>query len=356
MILACLAVILTLFLVIGIHEAGHAVVAVLFKIKIHRISIGFGRPLLQWTSKKGCEWVLGLWFLGGYVHLANTRISPVDPQDEPMCFDKKPIWQRILVLLAGSCANLIFAWIILIIVFYVGIQYRVATVKSVQEQSIAARAGIVPGDQFLAIANYGTPSWQQVGEQLISSWGEAQVAVILLQPKTIELKRTALDLSNVPFTKQSGSLLNSIGIIPDLSVPIEIKRFASVKAAVAHATQVMMHQLYFFTKLLKQLVRGVIPFSLLLGPIGLFTASIASLTQGLIIFLYFIASLSIVVGLMNLFPIPGLDGGGVVYSLIEKCRGKPVSVALEILIYRLILVVAFILLVHLLNNDLARFK
>lgn len=355
MILACAAVILTLILVIGTHEAGHALVAALFNIKIQRFAIGFGRPVVQWTSKSGCEWVLGLWPVGGYVRLANTRISPVESEQEKWCFDKKPIWQRILVLLAGPFVNLVIAWLLLVVVYYVGTPYQVAAVKSVQEQSIAARAGVLPGDTFLAVGSYGTSSWQQVGEQLICSWGEKQVAVVLLRPEVIAPVKVVFDLSSIPFTSKSHSLLTSIGITPDSTVPVETKRFDSISAATGHASQILGHQLVFFIKLLKQLLSGVIPFSLLLGPIGLFTSSIVSLTEGLITFLYFIASLSIVVGLVNLFPLPGLDGGSIVYALIEKCRGKPISVAWELLIYRLALVVAFILLAHLLSNDLSRF-
>lgn len=106
--------------------------------------------------------------------------------------------------------------------------------------------------------------------------------------------------------------------------------------------------------ILKQLLTGVIPFSVLLGPLGIFAASVASFTQGVAVFLFFIATLSFAVAVINLFPIPGLDGGSIVYALIEKVRGKAVSVPMELLLHRLVFIIFCVLLVHLLMNDLQR--
>jgi len=121
------------------------------------------------------------------------------------------------------------------------------------------------------------------------------------------------------------------------------------------ANATIIQWLYFFLMVLKQLIIGAIPFSVLLGPIGLFAVSITSLSQGIVVFMFFIASLSTAVALVNLFPIPGLDGGSILYALIEKIRGKPLSVAMELLLYRLVVIVFALLLVHLLMNDLQRF-
>lgn len=106
--------------------------------------------------------------------------------------------------------------------------------------------------------------------------------------------------------------------------------------------------------ILKQLFTGAIPFSVLLGPIGIFAASVASLMQGIAVFLFFIATLSLAVAVINLLPIPGLDGGSIVYAIVEKIRGKPVSVPMELLLHRLVFIIFCVLLVHLLMNDLQR--
>lgn len=354
MIVAFIAIMLTLLLVIGIHEAGHAVAAYLFKIKINRIAIGFGKPLIQWRSKTGCEWVLGMWLLGGYVHLNNTRISPVDPKDYSTCFDKKPIWQRIIVLLAGASANLITAWLAFVLVYSIGIQFRVPQVQSVAVNSVAALAGIQPEDQFIAIRGRTISSWQEVGQELIILWGSKNIPV-LLKSSSGAIKKSNLDLSKVKFTSKTRSLLTSLGLSPNKKAARHKVQALSFGAAIGTANHAIGHLVCYYLMILKQVFTGVIPFSLLLGPIGLFATSIASLTQGFAVFLYFIASLSVAVALINLFPVPGLDGGGILYALIEKIRGKPISIALEVLIYRLMLVVVFLVLVQLVQNDLVNF-
>lgn len=353
MVAAVFAIILTLLLVVGVHEIGHALMARFFLIKIKRISIGFGRPLLQWTSPNGIEWVWAMWPLGGYVELLNSRISPVDPQQYPFCFDKKPVWQRIVVLVAGSMANLIGAWLAFLFVFLLGISDHVPEVQTVHNKSTAAQAGFKPGDRILAIASNPTPQWREVGMQLLSLWGQKNVPVLVRHSSGDE-HEVLLDLSTVALSASDKSLLDSIGIAPNKSAPVQLLKASSLADAIYLSNHAIYQWLHFFMLILKQLILGIIPFSLLLGPIGLFAASIQSFVQGLVVFLYFIASLSLAVGLVNLFPIPGLDGGSILYALIEKLRKKPISVALEILLYRLVLIICAVALVQLLMNDLQR--
>ena len=353
MLWAIVAILLTLLLVIGIHEVGHALAARLFKVKIKKISIGFGKPLLSWQSKSGCEWVWAFFPLGGYVQLQNTRISPVPLEEYSGCFDKKPIWQRIVILLAGAVANLITAWMALILVFMIGFKYTLPQIHAVEPNSVAARSGIVAGDQFVTIAGKATVSWNDVGMQLVSLWGKKGVPVTVSRGVGKELKETSLDLSQIKFQGFKTTLLTLLGIKPDLSAPKETLRLA-LGDAIQHTNAVIMTTLYFFLMIFKQLFTGVIPFSMLLGPLSIFAVSVSSFTQGLAVFLFFIATLSLAVGLVNLIPIPGLDGGSMVYALIEKIRGKPVSVAMELLLHRLVFIIFCVVLVHLLMNDLQR--
>lgn len=354
MLVAILAIILTLILVVGIHEGGHALLARLFHVKIQKISIGFGKPLIQWQSKKGCNWVWARWPLGGYVQLLNSRIAPVDEKEYPFCFDKKPVGVRILILLAGAFANLITAWIAFVLVFYIGIHYKVPQVQLVQPNSVAAKAGILPGDQFVSITDHPTPSWQEVGMELVILWGNKDVKAIFSNPASNGLKEVTLDLSQIKFTGKEKSLLATMGITPNLSAASSLLRSGSVLEAIQQANKSIANMLYFFMMILKQLFSGVIPFAILLGPIGIFAASVASLTQGVVVFIYFIAAFSLAVAVVNLFPVPGLDGGSILYCIIEKVRGKPMSVAMEVLMYQLMFIVFCLLLVHLLSNDLAR--
>jgi regulator of sigma E protease len=354
MFVAILAIILTLILVVGIHEGGHALAARFFNVKIKKVSIGFGKPLLRWNSKSGCEWVWAIWPLGGYVQLLNSRISPVEPKEYSSCFDKKSIGVRILILLSGAFANVITAWLAFVFVFYIGLSYKVPQIESVQANSVAAQAGVLAGDQFISIAGHPTPSWQEVGMQLVILWGNKDVKVTVNPLNKNQLKEVTLDLSQIKFTGKEKSLLASIGIAPNLTAPSGLIRSSSIVQAMVQANENIVHLLYFFIMILKQIFSGMIPFSILLGPIGIFAASIASLMQGIVVFIFFIAVFSLAVALVNLFPLPGLDGGSILYCLVEKVRGEPLSIALEVLLYQLMFIVFCVLLVNLVMNDLAR--
>ena len=355
MFVVVLAIILTLILVVGIHEAGHALMARVFLVKIKRVSIGFGKLLIQWKMNNGCEWVWAMWPLGGYVELLNTRISPVEPEEYVHCFDKKAFGIRLLVLLAGAGANLITAWLTFVLVFLMGLSYKLPQIQSVQPLSVAAQSGLASGDQFISVGGYATPSWQDVGMKLIIFWGNKDVKCTVRQANSGELKKCMLNLSQIKLGGREKSLLSSIGIVPSAAALNGTLCFPSLLAAIHQANKVIVQLIYFFMMVLMQLLRGVIPFSMLLGPVGLFVVSVASLTQGVVVFMYFIGSLSLAVALVNLFPIPGLDGGSMVYAIIEKIRGKPVSVALEILLHRLVFIVFCVMLAHLLMNDVQRF-
>ena len=355
MILALIAIVLTLILVIGLHEAGHAIMAKLFGVRIQRIAIGFGKPLLSWKDKSGREWLWGIWPLGGYVQLLNSRIQPVDEKDLSFCFDKKPVWIRLIILVAGILANLLTAWLALTWMFMLGYQQNTPFIQQVIPQSIAAQAGFKAGDHFAEIAGQRTNSWQEVGMSLIMNLGKAGVPVSVSDEEG-HSRKFNLDLSQWHYKRQDSSLLAALGIV---SGPLKLHR-QEVKGqtflvASHQAVNKLVHLLTFFLVMLKQLITAVIPFAVLLGPLGLFEVSAGSFFQGIAVFLYFIASLNLAVGLVNLFPIPGLDGGPIVYTLVEKFRGKPVSVAFEILLHRLAIIIFAILLIQLLMNDLQRY-
>lgn len=354
MVMAIIAILLMLVLVVGLHELGHALVARFFGVKIKKISIGFGKSLLSWKGKNACEWIWGMWPLGGYVELLNSRISPVEPAEYDFCVDKQAAWKRFLILIAGSVVNYILAWLFFIIVFSCGILYKTPQIQSVVPQSLAQQAGIQAGDQFLVLNGVSIHSWQDVLMQLVICWGNKKVALTLKNSSDAQPKAIELDLSQVKFSNAPDSLLGVLGLVPDKNAISHLFRANSLGDAIYETNEVIKHWLHFFIAVLIQLVSGVLPFSILLGPLGLFAASVASLAQGVFVFLYFIASFSLAVALINLFPVPGLDGGSIVYVIIEKIRGKPVSIALEVLLHRLMLILCVVILIQLLMNDLGR--
>jgi regulator of sigma E protease len=353
-VLSVFVVFLSLLLVVGIHEAGHAFAAYLFKIKIKKISIGFGKPLFSWQGRRGCQWVWARWPLGGYVQLLNSRIEPVSLAESTYSFDKKPVWARCIVLLAGAFANMLTAWLALVFMFMLGYQQTVPVIEKITPSSIAFTAGLLEGERISSIAGQPVASWREVGMQLIMALGHDGVDVVVENVSGVT-HQVQLNLAKWHYGPGKNSLLLSIGISPDASEKnIQQVMGLSWWSACQHAFLHIAGIFYFFLVMLKQLLMGVIPFSLLLGPLGLFSVMVSSFLQGLTVFLYFIASLSLSVALVNLLPVPGLDGGLIVYAIIEKIRGKPVSVGFEILLHRLVFIAFCLILVQLLLNDVRR--
>jgi regulator of sigma E protease len=352
-VFSLLSFLLILILVIGIHECGHALIARFFHVKIKRISMGFGRVLFSFKSASGCEWSWSLWPLGGYVHLLNSRIEPVLPEELPFCFDKKPVFARICILLGGIVANLLVAFVAFVVVFYFGLSQLSPRVADVMAGSVASNAQIAAQDTIVSVSGKKVSSWGDVGQRLILGMGEKDIPITVANQHG-DVRTLSFDLSGDIFFKEKGSFWKRIGIKNDKSAPFISLKENSLLQALQMASQEMIETGCMFLVIVKQLVTGVLPFSLLLGPLGLFALGALSLSQGILFFLFFIASFSVAVALINALPIPGLDGGSIIYTLIEKVRKKPVSVAFEILLHRLAMVVFFLLLFHLILNDIER--
>lgn len=353
-VLTLFAFVLTLLLVVGIHEAGHALMARLFKVKIKHIAIGFGRPLLQWQSKSGLKWIWALWPLGGSVRLLNTRIANVPKNQYSQCFDKQPVWVRTIILVAGVLTNLMLAWLALFLVFMIGINQRPPVLKKVKASSLAYQSGLRSGDIIESVDGAKIDSWVQFGQFLIIGMGRASLNLTV---KTISGKQKTLnlDLKQWRIRPSDRSILSSLGISADNKVQKKLIIADSSWDAIKKSSNRFAALLYFFIIMLERIVTGTIPFTLLLGPVGILEVTVHSFVQGISVFAMFVASLSLAVAIINILPIPGLDGGSIIYGWIEKIRGKPMSIAMEVLLYQLALIIFVVLLINLLVNDMQRY-
>lgn len=349
MLMALVAIPVMVVLVIGLHEVGHAIAARLCGVKIQTISLGFGKPILRWQGK-GCEWIWAIWPLGGYVKLLNSRIAPVESSAFFQCFDKQVVWKRCFILSSGALANAFVALTAFTLFFMLGFKQQLPVVQSVVANSIAAKAGIYPNDQWLAVAGKKVTSWQEVGMQLITHLDQQTIRVRVKNPfgatRDVDLNGQSV------LATQSKSLLSALGIEANQSADTVVRiPGVSLVNAVPAAIVIFLQFIMVYCLLIKLLITGVLPFSLLLGPLGLLAVSVYSLAQGLALFLYFIASLSLAVGLVNLLPIPGLDGGSILFAVVEKIRKKPVSIGFEVLLHRLMVIGFSLLFVQLVLND-----
>ena len=354
-LLSLFAIVFGLLLVVGIHEVGHAIVARFFGVSISKVSIGFGPPLFCWQSKSGCRWIWALWPLGGYCTLQNSRIEPVSPENLPNSFDQKSVSVRCAILLAGIFMNLVLAWFLLVFMYCLGYQEFTPVIKTIETPSIASTAGFRAGDRIMSINGKIISSWKEVGMQFVMSLGKRNVSIVV-ENTSKKRKEIAMNLVSWRLEKKDQSLLQAMGMKPDLSAKQRVMIAGkSLSLSCSEAFFQLIDLAWFFLVIFKQLLIGILPISVLLGPLGFFSTLAHSFLQGLSVFLYFLASFNLAVAIFNVCPIPGLDGGSIVYALIEKIRGKPLSVAMEILLYRLIFIAFCLILVQLLLNDVQRF-
>lgn len=350
--ISMLVVISCLIVVIGIHELGHALAARLFHIRIERIALGFGKTLKRWTCRSGCTIELNWCLIGGRVFLLNSRLGPVADDKFIYCFDKKPIWVRTMILIAGSFANFVTASLALCFMMMIGFKEIAPVIGSVTPSSPAAIADLQAGDHITQVANHPTLFWRDVGMQFIMNMGKSQVPITTCS-ETNPCKTSIIDLRLWTKKTVKGSLFEALGIMPDQSSRHEIEVKGLTLGAALHSGLMQFGQLtWFFMVMVKQILASNIPFAALLGPFQLFKTIIASFFQGIAIFLYFMANFSIAMGLVNLLPLPSLDGGSIIYAWIEKVRGQPISIALELLLYRLFFIVMVLLFFQLIMNDL----
>lgn len=347
------AILATLLVVIGFHEMGHAVAARLFGIKIERISIGFGKALLSWRMPDGMLLVWSMWPLGGYVKMLNTRSMPVSSTDTPYCFDKKPIYVRCIVLLAGSLVNIMLAWFLLSFVSMAGHRQLIPVVGEVIPGSAISQAGIQAGDQIVSIERVPVHNWSEAGMRLIGAVGQKSVNITIVTPQK-NSRTTTVNLSQFAIKpRHHASFFSALGFQPDVNkihqiVISPLGFFASL----SKAADLLAQWFIFVLIVIKQLLIGAIPLSLLMGPLSLASSAFAAFSAGIVPFIGFLGLLNFFTGLVNLLPIPGLDGASLVYLGIEKWRKKPLSQAFEVLLYRLAMIVFGLLLLQLILNDI----
>lgn len=354
-IIGFLIVIFIIFFIVLFHELGHAIAAKLLGVKIQRISFGLGRPLLTYQSKNDIEYAWSLWPVGGYVKLLNTRIHDVPKSKHQYCFDKQPCWKKVIILLAGALMNFLLAILAFQMYFLLGYQELKPVISAVSENSVAYSSGMRAGDTIIKVAGYQTHSWQDVGIQFIQRLNQKSVSVVVVN-ETGQEKTMNLNLLKWQFKSDDSTLFNGLGIQPDIehSHIKTIKGLAflnALKAAIIHFFQLSV----FLFSFLMLLLTGYVPFAILLGPVGAISEMIISFYHGLSAFCFFIGYFSMAVGWLNLIPFPSLDGCAIVYAIIEKIRKKPVSVALEVLLQRLSIILLVVFFIQLLLNDLKRY-
>lgn len=369
LLFALFSFLLAIFVLVTVHEYGHFIFAKFFKIRVDRFSVGFGKALWKRKSKSGTEYVIAAIPLGGYVKLLDTREQKVDSKDFPEAFDKRSFYQKFIVLAAGPFFNFLLAFLAFWVVFVAGIVYVKPIVGQVVSGSISAVAGIKPGDQILAIDDRLTQNWPQVAMALVTHYGEkGKMKITISDMQGVKTHVVNVDLSQWHLNALKPNPLLSLGIIPHQfkkdsenqikKIKISSAMLHEIRYPLFSAFNAAWQQVAAFTTfnmtILYKMLTGVISWQSLGGPLTILEASAAAAGQGMIIYTYFLGLLSISIAIINLVPIPGLDGAQMLYTLIEAIRRKPISVRTQVLLFRLGMILILVFMMQVMLNDLLR--
>ncbi|TDX27832.1 site-2 protease [Modicisalibacter xianhensis] len=442
-----LAVIVVLGLLITFHEFGHFWVARRCGVKVLRFSVGFGKPLWSRFDRHGTEFAVAAIPLGGYVKMLDEREGPVAPEEQDRAFNRKSVWARIAIVVAGPLANFLLAMVAYWLLFVAGTSTVAPVIGNVAPGSPAAQAGLASGQEVVAIQGDKTRSWEDVNLELISRIGlsgsldvsvrEGQsteprvhhvsvdnwlaqqdppqplqtLGVTPWRPETpavlgqvlegeaaaqaglepgdrivavdgmpikdwldfverirnrpgetlalrVERDGEFRDMGLTPGSREAeGETIGYIGAgVEPVSWPEEYRReirygpLAAVGQSVSRTVEMTVLTLDSIRKMLV----GLISPSNLSGPITIARVAGDTARSGMESFISFMAYLSISLGVLNLLPIPVLDGGHLAYYLIEAVRGRPVSEAVQAVGLRIGLALVGTLMLMALYFDLMR--
>lgn len=417
-VLAGLGAVVAILIIILLHEGGHFVMARLLGVRVLRFSIGFGKPILRWVSKKsGTEYVVGFLPLGGYVRMYGDGSDDALKQD-PESYFAQALWKRFLIVVAGPLVNFLLAFVIVWGLLLTGIEYIAPVVGQVAPDSLAKKANFHTGDLILAVNGEPTQSWQQVVMQIMNSVGHHRPLEIVVQPNMTESPLTRqLTLWTLDFNKKTLSPLEELGITPyyppmstvvdqiiphspaekanlkfrDMIVAVDGKavqdwnqlvriiqaapgkrmswtvlrdgkkelkiiilgqralngqsygyagftvlppRWPENMKRIEHfgpfsawhpAWNQVWDLLIFKVGVLAKLVMGDLPMKVMGGPVSIFQAAGQATLAGWQVYWQFVAIISLSIGFINLLPIPGLDGGHILYQALELFRRRPLS-------------------------------
>ncbi len=349
---------LILTVVVFVHELGHYLVARWCGVKIETFSIGFGPELFGWYDKAGTRWRVSALPLGGYVKMfgdADPASTPDNNREftaaeKAVAFQYKTVWQRIAVVVAGPAMNFIFGIVALAILLAVyGEPRNAPVIDQVQENSAAAEVGLQKGDRVVEAAGQQVKSWQDLQKIIQMSVGEPIPLVVTRDDQRVEL------LAH-PQIKEVTDLFGNVhktpllGILPDTAAT-ELVRFNPATALAESVTQTW-DMVGATLKGIGQMILGQRDSSEVGGPLRIAKGAGAAAKIGLGGVAYYIILLSINLGLFNLFPVPLLDGGHLLFYGIEALRGRPLGARAQEYGFRLGLFLVFALMLFTTRNDL----
>ena len=343
--------VVVLGVLIFVHEFGHFLLAKLMGVGVEKFSLGFG-PKIVGRKIGMTDYMISAIPLGGYVKMVGESPgNEVDYALLPLSFSHKSLFKRSLIVLAGPVFNLLLAVLIFFVFFLVsGLPIMQPEVGEIQEGMPAQEAGICPGDRIVSIDDNPVTRWEEMADLIKQSGGRPLRIKVLRDDRTVLVKVTPKTLSSQNlFGEQIEKYV--IGITASGAVTVQkLNIFQSAAYGVSQAWQIAELTVLAIGKI----IAGTISAKNLGGPIMIAQLAGQQAEAGIINLIFFIALLSVNLGIINLLPIPVLDGGHLLFFLIEAISRRPLNHKMREVAQQVGIFVLILLMIFVFYNDIAR--
>ena len=351
-----------LTIVVFFHELGHFLVARLYRIRVLVFSLGFGPELFGFNDRTGTRWKISAIPLGGYVKFFGDdnaasvpdqdALSQMSEEERRQTFPAQPVAARAAVVVAGPLANFLLAIVIFAGIFMLyGKQSTSARVDAVQPGSAAEAAGFVPGDLVLSIDGRRIDSFADMQRIISTSAGQTLQVAVDRGGRVVTLKATPA-LKEIKDNFGNVHRIGVLGITRSMA-PGDVRY---EKSGPITALRLGVEETWFVIERTLSYIGGVIvgreATDQLGGPIRIAQVSGQVASAGFIALMHLAAVLSVSIGLLNLFPVPLLDGGHLLFYGIEAARGKPLSERAQELGFRIGFAIVVMLMIFATFNDI----
>lgn len=350
-ITSALTFIAVLGVLVAVHEFGHYIVARMCGIQVETFSLGFGPKIL--SKKIGpTEYCISIIPLGGYVRMLGDDPNEEIPEEErARSFLSQPVRNKIAVVIAGPLFNLLMAFVIFWGVFMAGLPVLSPVVGEVQEDSAAKKGGLQTEDRVLSIEGQAIMEWEEIRSTLQEKGGSPLGFVI-------ERHGDRIDLTITPVKKETTNVFGDpitlwlIGILPEGE---QFTRSYNLMDALYLGAERTIDMTMLNVIGIVKMIQGKLSADNIGGPILIAQIAGQQASQGFLNLVLFVALLSINLGIINLFPIPILDGGHLVFFMIEGLIGRPLSIKKREIAQQVGLFLIVSLMVFAFYNDIMRF-